>query len=66
MREFQNKVDVKVSISCIIKLPLKEAVWNVRWRGRRVESRALRRFIFLFDSIGRMSPGEEKKRLKMS
>lgn len=60
MREFQNKFDVKVSISCMIMLvPLKKAVWNLC--DEISESCALRRFIFLFDCIGRMSPTEEKR-----
>lgn len=60
MREFQNKFDVKVSIPCIIlSVPWKAAVWTLC--DGVSESCALRRFIFLFDCIGKMSPTEEKK-----
>lgn len=63
-REFENKVDVKVSISCIIELPLQEAVWNLCGEISEWRVGVLRRFIFLFDSIGRMSPAEEEKPLE--
>ena len=58
MREFQNKFDVKVSISCIMMLvPLKKLCGTC---DEISESCAMRRFIFLFDCIGRMSPEEKR------
>lgn len=62
MREFQDKVDVKVSISCITNITAGGSrAERVLARPMGVESCSERRFIFLFDSIGRMSHGEEKR-----